>query len=169
MSGNAAAPTFTGEAAGGIPSRGERPVPPRRDGRSDGRHRHSPRHRPRTPNRPGPPRFTSAATLTVSENSTAADTVTAVDDDTGETVTGYAITGDADRFRLKGWSAQLCRRHDHLLGLHLLQGVGPTRRQMSPTDPTVANITLITTRSLASRPVVPLMVPQSAVPRSTTH
>ena len=98
MSGNAA-PTFTGEAAGGIPSRGERPVPPRRDGRSDGRHRHSPRHRPRTPNRPGPPRFTSAATLTVSEYSTAADTVTAVDDDTGETVTGYAITGDADRSR----------------------------------------------------------------------
>ena len=44
-----------------------------------------------------PPRFTSPAALTVPENSTAAGTVTAVDDDTADTVTGYTITGGADR------------------------------------------------------------------------
>ena len=44
-----------------------------------------------------PPRFTSPATLTAPEDSTAAGTVTAVDDDTADTVTGYAITGGADR------------------------------------------------------------------------
>ena len=47
-----------------------------------------------------PPRFTSPATLTAPENSTAAGTVTAIDDDTADTVTGYAITGGADRSRL---------------------------------------------------------------------
>ena len=47
-----------------------------------------------------PPRFTSPATLTAHENTTAAGTVTAVDDDTADTVTGYTITGGADRSRL---------------------------------------------------------------------
>ena len=44
-----------------------------------------------------PPRFTSSATLTAPENGTAAGTVTAVDDDTADTVSGYSITGGADR------------------------------------------------------------------------
>ena len=46
------------------------------------------------------PRFTSAVTLTVPENGTVVGTVTAVDDDTADSVMGYAITGGADRSRL---------------------------------------------------------------------
>ena len=44
-----------------------------------------------------PPRFTSDAAFEVGENRTAVGTVTAVDRDAEDTVTGYAITGGADQ------------------------------------------------------------------------
>ena len=44
-----------------------------------------------------PPRFTSDAAFEVGENRTAVGTVTAVDSDAEDTVTGYAITGGADQ------------------------------------------------------------------------
>ena len=46
-----------------------------------------------------PPRFTSAATLRVPENTTAVGVVAATDDDTADSVTGYAVTGGTDRSR----------------------------------------------------------------------
>ena len=44
----------------------------------------------------GPPTFTSAATFSVAENTTAVGTVVATDADTQDSVTGYEITGGAD-------------------------------------------------------------------------
>ena len=43
------------------------------------------------------PAFTSSATFSAAENQTAAGTVEATDSDTGDSVTGYAIQGGADR------------------------------------------------------------------------
>ena len=43
------------------------------------------------------PVFSSSATISVAENETAAGTVLATDSDTGDDVTGYAITGGADQ------------------------------------------------------------------------
>ncbi len=51
------------------------------------------------------PRFTSMATLAAPENTTAVGTVIAIDDDLADTVTGYALTGGADRSRLSITSA----------------------------------------------------------------
>ena len=51
------------------------------------------------------PKFATMATLEAPENTTAVGTVTAVDDDAADTVTGYAITGGADRSRLSITSA----------------------------------------------------------------
>ena len=45
------------------------------------------------------PAFTSSATFTAAENQTAAGTVTATDSDVGDSVTGYAIQGGADRLK----------------------------------------------------------------------
>ena len=44
----------------------------------------------------GPPTFTSAATFSVAENTTAVGTVVATDADTQDSVTGYTITGGVD-------------------------------------------------------------------------
>ena len=44
-----------------------------------------------------PPSFTTPAAITVAENVSAAGTVEAVDNDTGDDITGYAITGGADQ------------------------------------------------------------------------
>ena len=43
------------------------------------------------------PTFTSGATFTVAENETAVGTVVATDSDAGDRITGYALTGGADR------------------------------------------------------------------------
>ena len=55
------------------------------------------------------PTFTSSATASVAENTTAVLTVVATDGDTADSVTGYALTGGADRskFALNGSSGAL--------------------------------------------------------------
>ena len=51
------------------------------------------------------PTFTSGAMFTVAENETAVGTVVATDSDAGDTVTGYALTGGADRAQFSITSA----------------------------------------------------------------
>ena len=51
------------------------------------------------------PTFTSGATFTVAENETAVGTVVATDSDAGDRITGYALTGGADRAQFSITSA----------------------------------------------------------------
>ena len=51
------------------------------------------------------PTFTSGAMFTVAENETAVGTVVAMDSDAGDTLTGYALTGGADRAKFSITSA----------------------------------------------------------------